>query len=556
MIANDGEVPLMTKKTEMIEVIKEKKLKKDGDYIAAVINNVDDDKMKPKRILDVLEAVDDIELVTLGYEICGKGNKPLELDCEDDFPDLNVNDNLADIADIKLEETKPDKKGKNGCVDQGNLDLEVGDIELDMGDLNDINEMKQCEEYIDEIKGEMATEETMKELLKTEYEDSNTNVKKENTLPFEQFHSVLDEHILEMKTREKRKDSEDDEVKPQKNAKVPKAADSKKNSERDKMLNICMENAVTTVSKKTKNNTEYETEEVAAENGSKIIINLKKSKKDKAKMIKNSKGVKKQSEEINEEKDYEVEYDENGEIVEVEEIGEEDYEDYNDDDYDEEEEEEESEDEDDMPKFEAQLKKDARRPDFVHGMKVLKIIRPDMIPYEEDIALQEALIDKEDDGLDSDPEDYCIGTKVHMKIKGQPLLTSEAIEMQFGEKTLDGMTVIKEKKAVIRKRKICLVDKDEEEQIDKNKKDQNEELEEEERLGEIEKIKGLKRRGLDLTAEQKAERKKAVKDLKNAKKEKKQEFKQKLENAGKGFNRKVNDQVRNGDIQGVSVIKL
>lgn len=117
MIANDGEVPLMTKKTEMIEVIKEKKLKKDGDYIAAVINNVDDDKMKPKRILDVLEAVDDIELVTLGYEICGKGNKPLELDCEDDFPDLNVNDNLADIADIKLEETKPDKKGKNGCVD-------------------------------------------------------------------------------------------------------------------------------------------------------------------------------------------------------------------------------------------------------------------------------------------------------------------------------------------------------------------------------------------------------------------------------------------------------
>merc|ERR1739845_282091 len=99
-----------------------------------------------------------------------------------------------------------------------------------------------------------------------------------------------------------------------------------------------------------------------------------------------------------------------------------------------------------------------------------------------------------------------MGTTNRIKVKGLPMLSAETIHEKFtsNKTTLEGMTIIKEKKAEIRKKKIVVVDKNPEKKDDE---DEDAEILEQERQEKIEKLKSLKRRGEKLTAEEKKSRK-------------------------------------------------
>lgn len=159
-------------------------------------------------------------------------------------------------------------------------------------------------------------------------------------------------------------------------------------------------------------------------------------------------------------------------------------------------------------------------------MKVCKVEYTPALTFEEDIRLQEMIAPKPEgeEEVESDPEDYLMGTIDRIKVKGQVLLSAEVIHDRFvsNKKDMGELTIIKEKKAEIRKRKIVIVDKDAVSEETNEQKEKDEELLDKAREERIDKIKGLKRRGVKLTAEEKKERKNEIKDIKNERKEKKQ----------------------------------
>jgi len=250
------------------------------------------------------------------------------------------------------------------------------------------------------------------------------------------------------------------------------------------------------------------------------------------------------------------------EIVEIEEAFE--YEDdYN---YDEEEEKEEFNSDDDfsedsyseLSKLERQKKKDEKRPDFINGMKVLKYELTPQLKYEEDVRLQE-MVNPDKDEEESDEEDYLMGTTNRIKVKGKVLLSAEAIYDKFvsNKKNLEGLNIIQEKRAEIRNKKIVLVPKENTQKQDKeDQKAIDEELLELEKQDLVEKIKGLKRRGEKLTAEEKKKRKETMKEIKNERKIKKQQFKNKFDQNVKYADKKNYEQAKEGNIQGISVVKI
>jgi len=160
-----------------------------------------------------------------------------------------------------------------------------------------------------------------------------------------------------------------------------------------------------------------------------------------------------------------------------------------------------------VSKLEKQERKDKKRPDFIDGMKVLKVEYTPQLTYEEDTALQ-TIMDPNREEPESDEEDYAMGTTNRIKVKGGVLLSAEMIHDKFvsEKKELAGLNIVKEKRAEIRKKKIVLVDKNKEETID-TQKEIDDEILKQEREERIEKIKGLKRRGEKLTKEEKKERK-------------------------------------------------
>merc|ERR1711862_450021 len=113
-----------------------------------------------------------------------------------------------------------------------------------------------------------------------------------------------------------------------------------------------------------------------------------------------------------------------------------------------------------LPKMERQEKKDAKSPDYIDGMKVLKVEHTPQLTFDEDIALQK-MINPNREEPESDEEDYALGTTNRIKVKGQVLLSAEAIYEKFvaNKQDMGELTIIKEKRAEIRKKKIVLVDK-------------------------------------------------------------------------------------------------
>jgi len=171
------------------------------------------------------------------------------------------------------------------------------------------------------------------------------------------------------------------------------------------------------------------------------------------------------------------------------------------------------------------------------------------------VAAQNA-VDPDREDPESEDEDYAMGTTNRIKVKGQPLLAAEVIYDKFvsTKKALEGMNIIKEKKAEIRKKKIVIVNKEEEK---KNSSDaEDEELLDQENSQKIEKIKGLKRRGEKLTAEEKKARKEVLKEIKNERKQKKREFKGKFDDKVKGTDQKLNAHNKHDNLQGVSYVKM
>jgi len=190
-------------------------------------------------------------------------------------------------------------------------------------------------------------------------------------------------------------------------------------------------------------------------------------------------------------------------------------------------------------------------------MKVWKVPHPPAIPYEEDHLAQKRMdIDKQEKLEDSDPEDYHMGTTDRMKVKGTPMLSAEQITDKYQKVNLNGLTIIKEKKAEIRKKKIVMLYKDVDAETVNAEEAEAEELLEAERLEKIDRIKGLKRRGQEFTSEQKKARKDAIKELKGERKTKKEKFKAKFLEKTKGATEKNHQQTKDGDMQGVSVMKL
>lgn len=188
-------------------------------------------------------------------------------------------------------------------------------------------------------------------------------------------------------------------------------------------------------------------------------------------------------------------------------------------------------------------------------MKVQKVVAYEPLKLEEDLAAQNQIdLDRVDP--ESDEEDYLMGTTNRIKVKGLPMLSAEVINDKFtsNKAELQGFNIIKEKRAEIRNKKIVLVDKDAEQDKEDN---QDEDLQEEERQAQIEKLKGQKRRGAKLTAEEKKARKDAIKEVKNERKVKKQNFKNKFNENMKVGGVRAEQQVKNGGtLQGVNIVKI
>merc|ERR1712113_179880 len=333
---------------------------------------------------------------------------------------------------------------------------------------------------------------------------------------------------------------------------------------------------------KWRNGKEYESQTFTSSAGGKLIINtIKKTSKKGKRKYKAAEAEKENipkeivpiKEDINEHLMGENIMEEGDEIVEIEEVEEGQEEFVDDENYDadndnwsdeqgngeddEEFSEEYSDEDDELDKLERQLKKDAKRPDYIDGMKVLKVTQTPQLTYEEDLRLQH-MIDPDREEPESDDEDYALGTTNRIKVKGKCMLDAETIHDKFvsEKKELEGLNIVREKKAEIRKKKIVLVDKYKVEEKDEQK-EKDEEILEQEREERIEKIKGLKRRGEKLTKEEKKERKEVLKELKNERREKKQAFKNKFEDNIKNAGKKIKQQKNNeGNLQGVSVVKI
>merc|ERR1712048_622071 len=381
---------------------------------------------------------------------------------------------------------------------------------------------------------QLATEDNLKKLMDEEYNE--TEKKETMKLGFSEFQNVLDEHIQEMDIRKKNTKFDDDAAldTTSSNCKNKKSTGkkNKQESEFDNMLGQMMAGGMSDDEDETvgdtqliktdkrqgkaglnilgdnyemvtkfKNGTEYESQTFTSSAGGKLIINTikKTSKKGKRKYKKEEDDKENVPEKkaiipIKEEEFLE-EGDEIMDVEEVEEIVENEYEEgeeYNPDDdqwsrdcdrasghisedEDEDDEEDESDDED-MDKIERQIKKDAKHPDYIDGMKVLKFEYTPQLAYEEDTALQN-IMDPNRVEPESDDEDYALGTTNRIKVKGKIMLSAEAIHDKFvsDKKDLNGFNIVKEKKAEIRKKKIVLVDKYRE----PLEKDANKEIDEE-----------------------------------------------------------------------------
>merc|ERR1712150_111330 len=163
--------------------------------------------------------------------------------------------------------------------------------------------------------GEIANEENYQKILKEEY-DENKSKEPEVKLTNEQFYSVLDDHISEMK-QGKTKNPKEKEINPvkSKNAankpqnqiiadlsedddfEVTQYERAEKVCNKEKQLDRLMMDTVETLTKM-KNNVEYDREEITSLSGGKLIINTVKKTKHKGKAQKNSKGVSKIPENI------------------------------------------------------------------------------------------------------------------------------------------------------------------------------------------------------------------------------------------------------------------
>lgn len=333
---------------------------------------------------------------------------------------------------------------------------------------------------------------------------------------------------------------------------------------------------------KWKNGKEYKSEHFTSSAGGKLIINtiIKKTKKGKRRQReieeeeKKEKDAKKSSQADIKKTDLDLIQDkldklgdDAEEIMEVEECDE-DNEDYDDDeavnwsedgdckDGDNNESDEGSEESySSLPKLERMQKLDAKRPDEIDGMKVQKVVEYEPLNLGEDLPAQNQIdLDRVDPV--SDDEDYLMGTIDRIKVKGLPVLSAEVINDKFtsNKAELKGFNIIKEKRAEIRNKKIVLVDKD----AEQDKEDsQDEDLQEEERQAQIDKLKGQKRRGAKLTDEEKKARKDAIKEVKNERKVKKQNFKNKFNENMKVGGARAEQQVKNGGtLQGVNIVKI
>jgi len=117
-----------------------------------------------------------------------------------------------------------------------------------------------------------------------------------------------------------------------------------------------------------------------------------------------------------------------------------------------------------LPKLERMKLIDAKRPDEIDGMKVVKIVEYACLELGEDLPAQNQ-IDLERVDPVSDDEDYLMGTIDRIKVKGLPVLSAEIIADRFTstKAELNGFNIIKEKRAEIRNKKIVILDKDAEE---------------------------------------------------------------------------------------------
>jgi len=299
----------------------------------------------------------------------------LKCNDKDEFPDLNINEGLPDID-------SPSYK-------QANMD---------------------CENNVDLVQ-ELPTEENMQKLLKEEYNENDQN-KSDINIGHAEFQRIIDDHIGEINIREKNQNLKnkivnDDNKKSKKKAelydieeetkfdmmmqeiKEGGLSDNEDGVDMDglniiktekpiKALNNLVGENIEMVTKWRKGK-EYESEQFTSSAGGKLIINTikKKGKKNK----KTNENKENFNLPITEEKlqyesqdldhnELELIKGDNNEMLDIEEV--EEYVEEPEDSYCSEDEEFSDDSYSELPKLERQIKKDAKRPDYIDGMKVLK----------------------------------------------------------------------------------------------------------------------------------------------------------------------------------------
>jgi len=471
-------------KTEVADDIKQamekevnKKKKFTGELFAIDENSKGIEKKDvKKKLLDGMEVWNEDEMERMGYYVEAKGlYRGLKVNDEDEFPDLGVNIGLPDIDSPSYKK----KMKELEMMKEKEEEEEIKEMKVDI-DIEEEEEEIQQDLEVDLVQ-ELATEDNLQQLMAEEYNEEKHE--SQNTLGFNEFNKILDSHINEMEAKKKYgKENIDDALdttasnKKMKKANNDEKKGNKQEREFDNMLQNMMGGALsddeddsnlgetqlihTSKPQKAINNmlgdtmemvtkfkkgTEYESQTYTSSAGGKLIINSikkhysKKNKRGKNKRKaseenKENKAVIPIKEEINEHIDLE-EGDEIEEVEVVEELADEEgeYFDENDDgnwsnenydDNDEKEDEEDEYSEDDsyseLPKLERQEKKDAKRPDYIDGMKVLKVEYTPQLTFEEDIAAQN-MVNPDREEPESGDEDYAMGTTNRIKVKGQVL---------------------------------------------------------------------------------------------------------------------------------------
>jgi len=468
--------------TEVAEDIKQamdkevnKKKKFTGELFAIDENSKGIEKKDvKKKLLDGMEVWNEDEMERLGYYVEAKGlYRGLKVNDEEEFPELGVNIGLPDIDSPSY------KKKMKELEMMKEKEEEIKEMKVDIDIEEDEGEIQQNLEV--DLVQELATEDNLQKLMDEEYNEEKQESK--NTIGFNEFNKILDSHINEMEAKKKYGKENIDEAldTTASNKKMKKANNNdkkgnKQEREFDNMLQNMMGGALsddeddlnlgetqlvhTSKPQKAINNmmgdtmemvtkfrkgTEYESQTFTSSAGGKLIINS--IKKHYSKKNKKGKNIRKASEEnkknkavipIKEEINEHINLEEGDEIEEVEiveELADEEGEyfdendnvnwsnDNNDEEDEEDEEKEEFSEEDsysELPKLERQEKKDAKRPDYIDGMKVLKVEHTPQLTFEEDIAAQN-MVNPDREEAESDDEDYAMGTTNRIKVKGQVL---------------------------------------------------------------------------------------------------------------------------------------